>query len=364
MSGVAGAKRVKSRADFAHFLGDYKKVIAKFPGFQSMTPSGSYNSDLAKQDFGDIDLIVHITSDKDKATVKKELQAFFTRMPETVIVPFTSEKHAGKRTYNAGELVSIRYHDAGLGYSAQIDNIIALDQSEASFKQQFLDLPAEKQGLVLGLTKIATIETHPQILFKKLGISAPPLTEPNEEYEFNLSSVEIQLRKVTYKPGTFEQIGRKVIWTSRDFDDLRTLLYQYDLDADFNKLLAQSKQTIRNPRSNNRMQGVFSSMISVKSGEVGTAKGAGKEAALSKVKQTFGEGKSRLLNELVKPKDRTVVMAFGRFQPPTVGHKLLIDAVQREAQLANADPVIYVSRTQDHKINPLTVDQKMYYLKK
>ena len=176
MSGVAGADRVKSRQDFAQFLKDYQKVLAKFPGFQSMKPSGSYNSNLEKQDFGDIDLIVHITSDKDKATVKKELQAFFTRMPDTVIVPFSSEKHAGKRTYNAGELVSVRYHDDTLGYSAQIDNIVALDQSEADFKQQFLDLPAEKQGLILGLTKIATIESDPQTLFKKLGISAPPLS--------------------------------------------------------------------------------------------------------------------------------------------------------------------------------------------
>lgn len=364
MSGVAGADRVKSRQDFAQFLKDYQKVLAKFPGFQSMKPSGSYNSNLEKQDFGDIDLIVHITSDKDKATVKKELQAFFTRMPDTVIVPFSSEKHAGKRTYNAGELVSVRYHDDTLGYSAQIDNIVALDQSEADFKQQFLDLPAEKQGLILGLTKIATIESDPQTLFKKLGISAPPLSEKNQEYEFNLSSVEIQLRKVTYKPGTYEQVGREVIWTSRDFNDLRKVLYQYNLDADFDQLLAQSKQTIHNPRSSNRMQGVFSSMISVKSGEVGTAKGAGKEAALGKVKQTFGEGRSRLLNELVKPKDRTVAFAFGRFQPPTIGHKLLIGAVQHAAQAAGADTVIYVSRTQDHKANPLSVDQKIHYLKK
>ena len=361
MSGVAGADRVKSREDFAQFLKDYEQVLRKFPGFQGMKPSGSYNSDLNKKDFGDIDLIVHITSDKDKATVKKELQAFFTRMPDTVIVPFSSEKHAGKRTYNAGELVSIRYHDDHLGYSAQIDNIVALDQSEASFKQEFLDLPAEKQGLVLGLTKIAAIETDPQRLFKNLGIKAAPLTAPNEEYEFNLSGVELQLRKVTYKPGTFEQIGREVIWSSRNFDDLRKLLYQYDLSADFDTLLAQAKKTIKNPRSNNRMAGVFSSMISVKSGEVGTAKGAGKEAALGKVKQTFGE--SRLLNELVKPKLRKVVFAFGRFNPPTIGHEVLINAVKNAAAEQNADHVIYVSRTQDHKANPLSVDQKMHYLK-
>ena len=279
MSGVAGADRIKSRNDFKQFLASYQKLIAKFPGFVSMNTSGSYNSDLNKNDFGDIDLIVHLKSDKDKAAVKKELQAFLQAQPDTVIVPFTSEKHAGKRSYNAGELVSVRYHDDRLGYSAQIDNIIAMDETEATFKQQFLDLPAEKQGLILGLVKIATIETDPQKLFKSLGIGAPPLDDPNAEYEFNLSSVELQLRKVTYKPGTYEQIAREVIWTSRNFDDLKKVLYQYNLDATFDQLLAQSKQTIKNPRSNARMQGVFGSMITVKSGEVGTAKGAGKEAA-------------------------------------------------------------------------------------
>ena len=363
MSGVAGADRVKSRADYAQFLKDYEQVISKFPGYQGMTPSGSYNSNLAKQDFGDIDLIVHITSNKDKATVKKELQAFFNKMPETVIVPFTSLKHSGKRTYNDGELVTVRYNDEKLGYSAQIDNIVALDQSEASFKQQFLDMPAEKQGLILGLVKIAAIETDPQTLFKSLGITAPPLTEPNQEYEFNLSSVELQLRKVTYKPGTYEQIGREVIWTSRDFDDLQKLLYQYDLSKDFDSLLSQSKSKIKNPRSNNRMQGVFGSMITVKSGEVGTAKGQGKIDALSKIQQTFKEQRS-IFRALVESNSKKVIFAFGRFQPPTIGHELLINKVKQLAAQTGSDHVIYVSKTEDRKTNPLSVNEKLAFLAK
>ena len=354
-SGVAGADRIKSRADFKQFLTDYQKVISQFPGYVSMNTSGSYNSNLSKNDFGDIDLIVHIASDKDKPTVKKELQAFLHTQPETVIVPFTSVKHAGKRSYNSGEIITVRYHDEQLGYSAQIDNIIALSHIEATFKQQFLDMPAEKQGLVLGLTKVATIETDPQQLFKRLGIHAPVLKDPNQEYEFNLSSIEIQLRKVTYKPGTYEQESREVIWNSRDFSDLQKLLYQYDLDSDFNSLLAQSKKVIRNPRSNNRIRGVFDSMITVKSGEVGTAKGAGKEAASAQIAQTFKESSASNAG-------KKIVFAFGRFQPPTVGHELLINSVKQAAAKANADYVIYVSRKQDHKDNPLFIDAKMKFL--
>ena len=70
-SGVAGANRVKSRQDFQQFITSYKNLISKFPGFQGMNPSGSYNSDMNKNDFGDIDLVVHIANNKDKATVKK-----------------------------------------------------------------------------------------------------------------------------------------------------------------------------------------------------------------------------------------------------------------------------------------------------
>ena len=363
MSGVAGADRVKSRQDYQSFLASYKNIIAKFPGFVSIQPSGSYNSNLEKNDFGDIDLITHIKSSKNKKEVKQDLVHFFEKMPDTVITAFTSEKHAGRRSYNSGEIVTVRYHDHALGYSAQIDNIIALDHIEASFKQEFLDMPAEKQGLVLGLVKIAAIETDPKVLFKKLNINVPAHVQPNQEFEFNLSSSELQLRKVTYEPGTFKQADREILWHSQKWSDLQALLYQYELADNFDTLLAQSKQTIKNPRSNNRMQGVFSSMISVKSGEVGTAKGAGKEAARAKVAQTFGESRSRLLNELVKPALRKIVFAFGRFNPPTIGHEVLINAVKNAAAQQHADYVIYVSKTQDHKANPLSIDQKMHYLK-
>jgi hypothetical protein len=151
--------------------------------------------------------------------------------------------------------------------------------------------------LILGLVKVATIETDPAILFKKLGINVSGQLEENQEYEFNLSSVELQLRKVTYEPGTFKQADREILWTSRSFEDLQKLLYQFDLDLPFDQLLAQSKQVLKNPRSNNRMQGVFGSMISVKSGEVGTAKGAEKTSALDKVKSTFGESKQTNFKE-------------------------------------------------------------------
>lgn len=359
-SGVAGAERVKSRQDFAQFLKTYQALISRFPGFVSMTPSGSYNSNLAKQDFGDIDLIVHIQSDKDKPTVKKELAAFLTKQPDTVIVPFSSPKYTGKRSHTAGELVSVRYHDDQLGYSAQIDNIIALDQSEASFKQSFLDLPAEKQGLILGLVKVSTIETEPAVLFQKLGIKVPAQLESNQEFEFNLSSVELQLRRVTYEPGSFKQLDREVLWSSRNYDDLKKLLFQYDLDADFDNLLAQTKQNIKNPRSGDRIKGVFRSMITVKSGEVGTAKGAGKEAALDKINQTLAETRfSDYLNYLLEEENHHITFCFGRMNPPTVGHAQVFKTMAAQP----GDYMIFVSQSQDKKENPLPYEEKIKFIK-
>ena len=301
-SGVTGADRIKSRKDYSQFIASYTRVISKFPGFVSLKTSGSFNSDLNKNDFGDIDLIVHIASDMDKPSIKKELQKFFLAMPETIIVPFTSPKHIGKRTYNAGELVSVRYHDKKLGYSVQIDNIIATSKIEAEFKQKFLDYPAEEQGLLLGLTKIATLETPPSVIFKKLGIKVSPILQPNQEFEFNLSGVNLQLRKVTYFPNSYKEMSREIVWNSNNFEDLRTLLYQYDIDAGFDVLLQKVKQTINNPRSRHRLQGIFNSMITVKSGEVNTPKGYGKIAAQNKLKDTL-ESHSLIYRALVLLED-------------------------------------------------------------
>lgn len=60
---------------------------------------------------------------------------------------------------------------------------------------------------------------------------------------------------------------------------------------------------------------------------------------------------------------KTVVMAFGRFSPPTNGHELLVRAVVNAAKEHKADHIIFASRTQDAKKNPLSVTQKVAYLR-
>lgn len=67
------------------------------------------------------------------------------------------------------------------------------------------------------------------------------------------------------------------------------------------------------------------------------------------------------ISEAVK-KD-TAVIAFGRMNPPTIGHEKLVNKVINEAISRNGDPLIYLSKTQDSDKNPLTYDQKMRYAK-
>jgi nicotinic acid mononucleotide adenylyltransferase len=68
----------------------------------------------------------------------------------------------------------------------------------------------------------------------------------------------------------------------------------------------------------------------------------------------------QLLKELPS---KTVVFAFGRFNPPTIGHELLVRAVRKLAQQRKADHVIYASASHDAKKNPLDVNKKVGYLR-
>lgn len=74
-------------------------------------------------------------------------------------------------------------------------------------------------------------------------------------------------------------------------------------------------------------------------------------------------GQMKNFKQLIKElPSKTIVFAFGRFNPPTTGHELLIKAVKKLAQQKRADHVIYASRSQDAKKNPLTVERKVHYL--
>ena len=79
--------------------------------------------------------------------------------------------------------------------------------------------------------------------------------------------------------------------------------------------------------------------------------------ATSKQAEKEGEG-SQTSGETTE----TLTVAFGRFNPPTVGHGKLLSAAKKAS--AGEDLKIYPSRSQDPKKNPLDPDMKISYMKK
>ena len=64
------------------------------------------------------------------------------------------------------------------------------------------------------------------------------------------------------------------------------------------------------------------------------------------------------------PSSEGVVVVFGRFNPPTVGHQKLLDKAASEASRLGYDFKIYPSRSVDAKKNPLQPGAKIEYMKK
>jgi len=71
-----------------------------------------------------------------------------------------------------------------------------------------------------------------------------------------------------------------------------------------------------------------------------------------------------ILKELfLREDDRsTAVFAFGRFNPPTIGHQKLIEKVQSMAKQVNGKGFIFLSHKQNNKTDPLTFQQKQDYI--
>lgn len=60
----------------------------------------------------------------------------------------------------------------------------------------------------------------------------------------------------------------------------------------------------------------------------------------------------------------TLTIAFGRFNPPTIGHQQLMDTAAMAAMEDGGDYIIVPSRSQDKKKNPLDPDTKISYMRK
>jgi len=330
MSGSAGGNRI-TRESVAKTVDSYiNRILKKFPAFKSAKISGSYNTS-AKEDFGDIDLIVNLEA-TDKKNIKLELAKFLSDLPDDVIVPFKSEKYKGKKYLNTGEIITILHPIEGQpGEYVQIDNIISVSDDEAEFKKEFLDYPAEIQGLLLGLAKVICLEEDPKSIFARMGIKNIPELEANQEYEFNLSSAGLTLRIVTLD--NFKEVDRTEVWKTSNWSNIKRLFTNYKIDGSFEDLLNDISSKVKNPRSKNRIKGIFNSMVSIKSGEVGTPKGDNKQKSLDKVNNTLSETNlGRYLVSLLLEQDQPTIALFpGKFKPPHKGHFSVVKQLLNKA---------------------------------
>lgn len=68
-------------------------------------------------------------------------------------------------------------------------------------------------------------------------------------------------------------------------------------------------------------------------------------------------------DNVVKAIKPNVVFTYGRFNPPHIGHRKLIEAIIAKAAENNADAYVFVTSTQDAESNPLIVSEKVRLLK-
>jgi len=325
MSGSIGANRIPSSAVKATVQSFIDRVLSKYPTFKSAKITGSYNiipkdenGDVVggqekPEGHGDIDLVVELEGDRaDMKKIKADFAAYLNSLSDDITVPFRAGRHTGKKTAGTGDIVITQYHIEGFpDLTVQIDNMIVSSQEESTYRTSFLDIPGPKQALLIGLAKTMCIEEDPNGIFQRLAINDVPPLQENQEYEFVLSSKGLTLRIVTLD--NFKETARQDIWMSYKWSDVETLFKDYAINGSFKELLDQlaSKQW-KSQRSKNRIKGTFKSMLVIGAGEVGTAKGADKEAALEKVNQ--------LLSEALDDGSEIVALYAGGFKPPHLAH--------------------------------------------
>jgi len=370
MSGSIGANRIPREAVDPTVKKYIEDILKKYPPFRNAKISGSYNT-VVKPDHGDLDLIVHVDAgEDDKKTLKKKFAEYLNSLPDDVIVPFKAGRHQGKKTAGTGDIVITQIPIEGYpDLTVQVDNMIVTSEREGDYRKSFLDVPGEKQALLIGLVKTVLMEEDPKKVFARLGIKDLPSLDDNQEFEFNLSSKGLTLRLVTLGDD-FKELGRNEIWSSYNWDDVVKLLVKYDLSLPFGDLLKQIKAKLANPRSKNRVKGLFKSMLVIGAGEKGTPKGDNKEAALNAVNAILenklykGLVESLITSFLTEDQemmgktiikfspDETIALYPGKFKPPHKGH---LDVVNQLTQVADKVYVIISPKTHEG----ITADQSL-----
>ena len=344
MSGSIMADRIPHSA-VQSTLDSFRNILKSYPAFVSLVPTGS-TTDSKKQDHGDIDVSTFLKGE-DIKQVKKDFMAFLNSLPDNVTVPFRGGRNQGKKCMMYADIVTCQIPVVGFeGLLVQIDNAIVLSELEQVYKKSFLDLPGEKQALLMGIVRVILKEENPEDVFKRMhiNVSKLPKLEKNQGFEFVLAPTGVTLRKVTLDD-SFKEVARETIWQSHNWSDVETLLKGYDLSKDFDSLLADVQNKGYSTRSKRRIVGILNSVLVIGPGEQGKPKGDNKQRAKDRVIAVLGE--------VEQPEEtKTVALYGGGFKPP---HKAHFANAQRLAK--NADRLIIIIGQKVREGVPITAEQ-------
>jgi nicotinic acid mononucleotide adenylyltransferase len=330
MSGAAGGVTI-NKEDLKATIRDYRENVLKPLNLDKSYNITGIRRRPEKNVFGDIDIVISFPGG-DKKDLKQEFAKHLSQIDKIPTIPHKKNL----KYFIHGSIVTNLYPIIGKeGQYVQIDNIVTASEDEGKFTYSMLDLPAQEQGLALGLAKTVFTELNDnqvKQLFKDLNIPQDIETPgEGEEYDFNLNTSELSLRIVPIGQG-----GGREIWKSTKFSDIQTLLKSLGINIEKDKFedMIQVIKKFKNRRSIERLKGMFTKNIRVGDAEVGRDKGIAKQKSIDTV-SNLEEKYNPLVMSLITPlilemEDKSSIAVFpGKFKPPHKDHLARIQAASK-----------------------------------
>ena len=88
------------------------------------------------------------------------------------------------------------------------------------------------------------------------------------------------------------------------------------------------------------------------------------DAEIDSLKTEHAQSKITRAVQEALDNSKKLIFAFGRFNPPTIGHAKLMREVITQARKNNANHIVYASASQDKRSNPLDVKTKVKFMQK
>ena len=330
MSGAAGGVTI-NKEDLKATIRDYRENVLKPLNLDKSYNITGIRRRPEKNVFGDIDIVISFPGG-DKKDLKQEFAKHLSQIDKIPTIPHKKNL----KYFIHGSIVTTLYPIIGKeGQYVQIDNIVTASEDEGKFTYSMLDLPAQEQGLALGLAKTIFTELNDnQIkqLFKDLNIPQDIETPgEGEEYDFNLNTSELSLRIVP-----IGQNGGREVWKSTKFNDIKTLLKSLGVNIEKDKFedMIQVIKNFKNRRSIERLKGMFTRNIRVGDAEAGRDKGIAKQKSIDTV-SSLEEKYNPLVMSLITPlilemESKSSIAVFpGKFKPPHKDHLARIQAASK-----------------------------------